>query len=89
MKNTTNSLVVLTLWLVSLLGYGQSDTTARKLWQSYRITPRTGAQHIDLSGGGWGNRGDDPKATDYESLPRTGFQLSCDVLWRAKPTKYA
>ena len=31
----------------------QPDSSARKLWQPYRITPRTGTQHVDLSGSGW------------------------------------
>ncbi|GAB2565245.1 glycoside hydrolase family 2 protein [Spirosoma areae] len=31
----------------------QSDTTGKKLWQPYRITPRSGSQHVNLSGSGW------------------------------------
>ncbi|WP_128548103.1 glycoside hydrolase family 2 protein [Larkinella soli] len=31
----------------------QSAPEAKKLWSPYRITPRQGAQHLDLSGSGW------------------------------------
>ena len=46
-------LLLLCALFISSLAYGQSDTTDRKLWQPYRITPRTGVQHVDLSGSGW------------------------------------
>lgn len=49
-------LSLISLFLLAL-GFGsaqaQPDSTARKLWSPYRITPRTGAQHVDLSGPGW------------------------------------
>ena len=72
-------LITYLLLLVSLSAYGQSDTTARKLWQPYRISPRTGVQHIDLSGNGWElSHTDKPVSTlaDLKSAEKERFQTS-------------
>jgi beta-mannosidase len=44
------------LFFLSLSALGQTakqQPVEKTLWQPYRITPRTGAQHLDLSGSSW------------------------------------
>ena len=53
MKITANFLLLLTLRFTFGSVWGQSSDNTPQLWQPYRITPRTGAQHVDLSGSGW------------------------------------
>ena len=65
--------------LLALAGtvYGQPVTTdAPKLWSPYRITPRTGAQHIDLSGSGWELSHADKPVTDPRAPRKDPFQTS-------------
>jgi beta-mannosidase len=52
------SIFILIAFLCANSVSAQSDSTFRqsdgpKLWQPYRISPRTGAQHVALSGEGW------------------------------------
>lgn len=57
----------------------QPDSSARKLWQPYRITPRTGVQHVDLSGTGWTlSHTDKPVATigELAGKQKDGFQTT-------------
>jgi beta-mannosidase len=50
MRNTPG---IATLLLLANITFAQTDSIITELWQPYRITPRTGTQHIDLSGNGW------------------------------------
>lgn len=47
-----------------------------KLWQPYRITPRTGAQHVTLSGDGWELSHTDVPITDPKAPRKDAFQTS-------------
>ncbi|QHV94146.1 glycoside hydrolase family 2 protein [Spirosoma endbachense] len=71
----------ITLCLLNVLALinsvsAQSDTTARKLWQPYRISPRTGAQHIDLSGNGWELSYADQPVKDVKQARKDAFQTT-------------
>ncbi|WP_338876426.1 sugar-binding domain-containing protein [Spirosoma sp. SC4-14] len=90
MKNRHISLLFLiTLW--HLTSVSAQDTTPasapdnpfadakNKLWQPYRITPRTGAQHIELSGSGWELSHTDQPVSDLgelQSQKKEPFQTS-------------
>ena len=50
------------------------DSTAAKLWQPYRITPRTGTQHVDLSGGGWELSHTDKPVANLTEKRKDAFQ---------------
>lgn len=79
------------LFLITLLSVvsvsAQSVTTAtspdnpfadekNKLWQPYRITPRTAAQHVSLSGDGWELSHTDQPITDLNAPRKDAFQTS-------------
>jgi beta-mannosidase len=64
------------LLMVSLVTVAQSDTSARKLWQPYRISPRTGAQHMDLSGSGWELSYTDQPISTVKQARKYAFQTS-------------
>ncbi|MGF7214374.1 beta-mannosidase [Spirosoma lacussanchae] len=70
------STLFLGLWLLTSEVLAQSDMTARKLWQPYRVTPRTGAQHIDLSGSGWELSYADKPVTDLKQSRQGAFQTT-------------
>ncbi|WP_080055522.1 glycoside hydrolase family 2 protein [Spirosoma aerolatum] len=87
MKSRHISLLLL-VTLLSATGVSAQGTTAvstpdnpfaeekNKLWQPYRITPRTGAQHVSLSGDGWELSHTNAPITDLKA-PRTDpFQTS-------------
>ncbi|RIV27253.1 beta-mannosidase [Fibrisoma montanum] len=54
----------------------QTAPQATKLWSPYRITPRTGAQHIDLSGAGWELSHTDQPVADLSQPRKDPFQTS-------------
>ena len=62
--------------LLALATFGQADTTGKKLWQPYRISPRTGAQHVDLSGGGWELSYADAPVKDLKAQRKDAFQTT-------------
>ncbi len=76
MKSTINFLLLLTLWFLFGSVSAQPDSSARKLWQPYRITPRTGAQHVDLSGSGWELSHTDKPVSDVKLPREEAFQTS-------------
>ncbi|MBN8825718.1 MULTISPECIES: sugar-binding domain-containing protein [unclassified Spirosoma] len=47
-----------------------------KLWQPYRITPRSGTQHVSLSGDGWELSHTDAPITDLKAPRKDAFQTS-------------
>lgn len=70
-----NSLIFGLLFITSVVS-AQPDGTAKKLWQPYRITPRTGTQHIDLSGTGWELSHTDKPVADVKQRREGAFQTS-------------
>jgi beta-mannosidase len=48
----------------------------KNLWQPYRITERTGSQHIDLSGSGWELSHTNQPITDLKSPRQGAFQTT-------------
>ena len=70
------NLLIFSLLLVTSTVSAQSDNTAKKLWQPYRISPRTGTQHIDLSGTGWELSHTDKPIIDLKQPREGAFQTS-------------
>ncbi|MGA0555154.1 glycosyl hydrolase 2 galactose-binding domain-containing protein [Larkinella sp. VNQ87] len=66
---------LLTFWAVGSVS-AQSAADSRNLWSPYRITPRTGAQHLDLSGSGWELSYTDQPVSDLKQPRKDGFQTS-------------
>ena len=54
-------------------GLAPSDEKSPKLWSPYRITPRTGAQHIELSGSGWELSHTDAPVADLKTPRKDPF----------------
>jgi beta-mannosidase len=75
-KMNKRNLFVISLLLLANLVSAQSDTTAPKLWQPYRITPRTGTQHVSLSGDSWELSHTDQPITDLNAPRKDAFQTS-------------
>ncbi|MCY7351294.1 MAG: beta-mannosidase, partial [Cytophagaceae bacterium] len=61
-------------FIVSAFALAQSPET--KLWQPYRITERPGAQHVDLSGGGWELSHTDAPVNDLKQPRKDVFQTT-------------
>lgn len=76
MKYVTLFLLQMTLWLPIDVAYTQTDVATQKLWQPYRITPRVGLQHIELSGDGWELSHTDQPITDLKQPRKDAFQTS-------------
>jgi len=64
---------ILILLLLSQLAMAQAP---RNLWSPYRITPRAGAQHIDLSGAGWELSHADQPVSDLRQPRKDPFLTS-------------
>ena len=73
MKNTAKNLFFLTLWL---LFRSVAAQTENKLHSPYRITPRTGAQHVDLSGSGWELSHTDQPVIDLKQARKEAFSTT-------------
>lgn len=76
----TGSLLLLLLGFAGLPAPAQPsasrpDSALRKLWQPYRITPRTGAQHIDLAGA-WELSHTDKPVANLQQPRQDAFQTT-------------
>ncbi|WP_420146605.1 glycosyl hydrolase 2 galactose-binding domain-containing protein, partial [Spirosoma sp.] len=81
------NILFLSLFLLANVASAQSSPSAtspdnpfadekNKLWQPYRITPRTGAQHVSLSGDGWELSHTDQPISDLKAPRNDAFQTS-------------
>jgi beta-mannosidase len=66
---------IVLLALLPAIGFGQQPESP-KLWSPYRITPRTGAQHIDLSGSNWELSHTDQPVIDLKQPRKDAFQTT-------------